>query len=176
MSRKIVIDRYSPELPPVCVATGATDNVQHYQLKFQFTPFWARFFFGAIGMLLFSKKTEIMVPFTPEAHAKYKRSQWMPAVIIIGGVVLGAMFMALGSSMALVGGLAMVAAIVGGLIYALVVTKSAGPMCKHMDDATLTLEIPSDLAADAIETGRMPAGGSSAGVAPPSASASRHLL
>lgn len=152
MSRDVVIPRHSPELPEICVATGATTDVQYFQVKLQYTPFWARFLLGAIGMLLFSQKAEIMVPFTPEAHAKWKRSQWIPAVVIIGGVVLGFLLMMAGSSGAAIGLLAMMGSIIGGLVYVFVVTKNAGPQCKSMDDSSITLSIPNDAAADAIDS------------------------
>lgn len=153
MSRKVVIERFAPELPPVCVATGATEGVEYYPVKFQYVPWWARFFFGAIGAALAARKADVMVPFTPEAHKRYKRAQWMPAVIIIGGMLLAFLPMAISSSLAAVGALGFIAAIVAGLVYAMTVTKTSGPICKYMDDAGITLVIPNEVAADAIETG-----------------------
>lgn len=168
MSRKVVIERYAPELPPVCVATGATGGVEYYLVKMQYSPWWARFFFGAIGAWLTMKKAEVMVPFTPDAHARYKRAQWMPAVIILGGMALSFLLMLTGSSvLAMVAALGFMGSIVGGLGYAMAVTKKAGPRCTHIDDTSITMEIPNTVAADAIERGVAPtSGGIPAGVAP----------
>ena len=168
MSRKVIIERHAPELPPVCVATGATAGVEYYPVKMQYSPWWARFFFGAIGAWLTMRKADVMVPFTPEAHTRYKRAQWIPAVIIVGGMGLSFLLMMTGSSaLAMVAALGFLGSLVGGLGYIMVVTRSAGPRCTHIDEATITVEIPNMVAADAIERGVVPtSGGIPAGVAP----------
>ena len=63
MSRKVIIERHAPELPPVCVATGATSGVEYHLVKMQYSPWWARFFFGAIGAWLTMRKAEVLLAF-----------------------------------------------------------------------------------------------------------------
>lgn len=145
------------DLPRVCVATGATEGVTYHKVSFQFVPVWARMsvaFCGIIGfviMALNTRRVQAEMPFTDAAFAHYKRARIIPAVIIVAGVPLMILPMLIDPDAVLLGFLMFIAAVIGAVVYAQAVTKHAGPVCKEIDEETITLELPNDDAARAFE-------------------------
>lgn len=145
------------DLPRVCVATGATEGVEYKRVKFSFVPMWARMsvaFCGLIGVVLMmmnTRRVEAEVPFTAEAWSRWQRAKIIPAAIILGGIPLIFLPILVDPDFAPIGFIAFFAAVIAGVVYAATVTKSAGPICKNIDEGTITLDIPSAEAAEAIE-------------------------
>lgn len=145
------------DLPRVCVATGATEGVTYQKVTFTFVPMWARLsvaFCGLIGvvlMMLNTRRVEAEIPFTQEAFARYKRARVIPLAIILGGLALMFVPMAISPDLILIGAVVFFAAVIGGVVYAQTVTKQSGPICKEIDEQTLTIELPNDAAARAFE-------------------------
>lgn len=146
------------DLPRVCVATGATEGVSYHKVKFQFVPMWARLsvaFCGLIGvvlMLLNTRRVEAEIPFTDEAFARFKRARIIPAILIVAAIPLIFLPMAIDPELIILGVLAFFAVVIGAVIYAQVVTKQAGPLCKEITDAEIVLDIPNEGAARAMES------------------------
>lgn len=155
------------DLPRVCVATGATEGVSYRKVKFQFVPLWARLsvaFCGLIGvvlMLINTRRVEAEIPFTDEAWGRFKRARIIPAVLIVGAIPLIFLPMAVDPDLILLGLVGFVAIVIGAVVYAQVVTRQAGPMCKEITEESLVLEIPNEDAARAIEA-RVTGGGAPA--------------
>ncbi|MBZ0117810.1 MAG: hypothetical protein K8H88_12480 [Sandaracinaceae bacterium] len=144
------------DMPRVCVTTGATEGVTFQKVTFTFVPLWARLsvaFCGLIGvilMLVSTKRVQAEIPFTDAAYSKWKMAKIIPALIIVGGIPLIFLPMLIDEDLAMVGLLAFIAAVIGAVVYAVTVTKAAGPFCKEITEDTLILEIPSDAAAEAM--------------------------
>ena len=155
------------DLPRVCVATGATEGVQYRKVKFTFIPMWARMsvaFCGLIGvilMMLNTRRVEADVPFTDDAWTRYQRAKWVPLVLILGGIPLMILPVLISPDLALVGFVAFLAIVIGAVVYATTVLKEAGPLCKNIDEESITLDIPNAEAAAAIEQ-RLAGGGRAA--------------
>jgi hypothetical protein len=167
---KTAVTRF--DLPPVCVATGATTGVSYQKLAFAYVPMWARLsvvFCGLIGVILILVNTQRVhaeVPFTDAAFAAYRRGKAIVAALIaaaflplIGGLLVAA-------DALLIGLVLFVALLVAAAIYATVVLKNLGPTCKEIDSAHIRLAIPSEAAANAIvERLGLGPGGAAAGAA-----------
>lgn len=145
------------DMPRVCVATGATEGVEYHRVKFSFVPMWARMsvaFCGLIGLILMAlntRRVEAEIPFTAEAWTRYQRAKIVPVVIILASLVLLVVPLMIDPDLALVGFVAFFAAVIGAVVYAVTVMKSSGPICKNIDETSITLEIPDAEAARAIE-------------------------
>jgi hypothetical protein len=106
-------------LPGVCLKCGAHPTHWRAQ-RYQYTPPWAFFFFGWIGVLIFSKKSSFQVPLCEQHRAEWKKwnliagLSWLPGVLMwVVGFVLasgggsaaaaGGMFLLLGTLVFFVG-------------------------------------------------------------------------
>jgi hypothetical protein len=144
----------APELPEICVATGATTGVRMRPASFVFVPTVARFaivFCGLIGMiaaLVMTKRATLVLPFTDEAWERWTRAKTVFLVVVIGGVaclvacaIAGYFYEGIGAFLVL---------LIGALVYHFVVVKPAGPSCVDIDEAYVTLELPNREASLAI--------------------------
>ncbi len=152
------------DLPKVCVATGATEGISYHKVKFQFVPMWARLsvaFCGLIGvvlMLINTRRVEAEIPFTDEAYARFKRSRIVPVFLILGAIPLMFLPMLIDEDLIILGALAFIAMVIGAVVYAQVVSRSAGPICKEITEDSIILEIPNEDAARAMDA-RLMGGG-----------------
>ena len=85
----LVLQKHAPALPGVCMKCGTTHDIQRRNVKFQWTPMWARMMVvlctigGAIAMLVTTKKAQLEIPLCAPCNAK-----WGQAVAaLIGGIV-----------------------------------------------------------------------------------------
>ena len=75
----LVLQKHAPALPGVCMKCGTTHDIQRRNVKFQWTPMWARM----IAMLVTTKKAQLEIPLCAPCNAK-----WGQAVAaLIGGIV-----------------------------------------------------------------------------------------
>jgi hypothetical protein len=143
------------DLPAVCVATGATEGVEHRRTTFTFIPMWARLavplcgLVGLIAMLVTMKRAEVELPFTAEAYSLWRRTQIITAVLLVSGV--GVLFAGIAVEELIFGLVAFLAVVAGAIAYAHLVGKGTGPSVKEITDHKLVIQIPNDQAADAIE-------------------------
>jgi len=143
------------DLPAVCVVTGGDQGVTYKPITFQWVPLWARLsvafcgIIGLIAMLVSTKRVRAEMPFNEGAYGAWKRKQW-----IGGGLVLASfpvLLLALLEPEWLLLGLGgFFALFVAGLAYLIAVARRAGPMCREIDDTHITLELPSEAAAQAF--------------------------
>jgi hypothetical protein len=145
------------DLPRVCVATGETEGVSYQKVTFTFVPLWARLsvgFCGIIGIILMivnTKKVEAEIPFTDAAFRTFKVARIVPLALILGAVALMVVPIVIDPELVLFSIVVFVAGLVAAIIYIQAVTRPSGPMVKEIDDEFITLEIPNDEAARAIE-------------------------
>lgn len=145
------------DLPEVCLATGAAEGVRYRPATFVFVPLWARLsvvFCGLVGivvMLVSMKRVRAELPFTEEAWDAWVRAKRVSAGLVVAAVVSLVVAVLLDYRFAMPGLVAFVALLVAAVAYSLTVVKQAGPLCKGIDDRVVTLELPNELAAEAIE-------------------------
>jgi hypothetical protein len=59
--------------PPVCVKCGTVQGIEWRNQKFVFTPFWAWYFMGWIGYLIFTKRSRFAIPVCQPCHSQWKK-------------------------------------------------------------------------------------------------------
>ena len=159
MSATVVLAKHAVtefDLPAVCVASGATEDVRYYPVKFSFVPMWARLsvaFCGLIGLVLMLasvRRVAVELPFTDDAFARFTRVRHAPPVLAVFAVLSLMAPLLLAPDQLAVGIVAFLGLLLAA-IYASVVVKGLGPVCKGIDETSVVLEIPSQAAADAIE-------------------------
>lgn len=144
------------DLPEVCLVTGATEGVRYRETSFVFVPIWARLsvaFCGLIGLVVMAvstKRARAELPFTDEAWQAWVRAKRIVGVLFFCAFAVLAVPL-LDLSPLLPGLVGFVAVLIAAVIYSMTALKGAGPMCKYIDDRIVTLEIPSEDAAVAIE-------------------------
>jgi hypothetical protein len=113
---KLLVAANGSTLPPMCMKCGAPPAVWRAQ-NYTYTPPWAFFFLGWIGLLIFSKRSSFQVPLCAEHQAAWKKwnllagLSWLPGVVlwVLGGIVadsdagIGAVFFLLGTLVFFVG-------------------------------------------------------------------------
>lgn len=157
-------------LPRVCVVTGSTDNVVFQKVQFQWYPQWIAVFacvplLMAIMAAVLTRRTKGELPFSQPAWEAWKKGKLIFGFSILGALVLffAGMF-ALGSKMAAVGGIMMVAAIVEPIVVFRMFLRGRGPRCTKIDKGLTHLKLPSAAAAEKIRQ-HLSAGKSAAPVA-----------
>lgn len=155
------------DLPAVCLATGKSEGVEYHKTTFQFIPMWARLsvvFCGLIGvilMLVATKRVEAEIPMTAEAFAAWSRAKKILIALILVAVAIMIVPMLIDPELIVVGIGAGFLLLIGAIVYSVVALKNSGPVCKEIDEETITLDVPSPEAASAIEA-RLGLGGSGA--------------
>jgi hypothetical protein len=151
------------DLPPVCLITGARDNVSFRKVKFAWYPRWVAFLifvpFGglllaAIVAMILTKKAAGELPFSDEGWSKWRMAKIMVAVDVLW--VIGAMFAGIGfaASETETGGV--IAALAFSSMVAVPVAIYFLFQRKRMvtptriTDTDLTIKIPSEEAAAAV--------------------------
>jgi hypothetical protein len=85
----LVLSKHAPALPAVCMKCGTTHDMQRRNVKFQWTPMWARMMVvlctigGAIAMLVTTKKAQLDIPLCAPCNARWGQA----FAALIGGVV-----------------------------------------------------------------------------------------
>ena len=77
------------DLPKICVISGAKDNVVFKDVKFSWVPPWARLF-GVLIQALVARRAAGKLPFTEEAHKRYKGAGLWMVLAVFGLLVLWA--------------------------------------------------------------------------------------
>lgn len=145
-------------LPRVCVATGAQGQVTFEKVQFQFIPKWIAIFAMApllylIFFMLLRKSASGTMPFSPEAWENVKaarRNVIFSVLGLIGACVLGGV---LAANLRDVGPLLFLVAIVGGIIAVVITSmriRKVFPYATFIDDANVTLTLPSPQAEQLI--------------------------
>jgi hypothetical protein len=138
------------DLPKVCVISGAKDNIVFKDVTFRWVPPWARLF-GVLIQALVARKANGQLPFTEEAHARYKASgKWM-ALGIFGMIVAWMLAGVLGGAIHAIVGLLFFAGSIA-LPIMLYIKKVKGNTIgvARIDSGNVELKIPSDPAANEI--------------------------
>ena len=81
-------------LPSLCLKCGAPPTVWRAQ-NYSYTPPWAFFFLGWLGLIIFSKRSSFQVPLCAEHQAAWQKwnviagLSWLPGIVlcVIGGLV-----------------------------------------------------------------------------------------
>jgi hypothetical protein len=119
---KLLVAANGSGLPAMCLKCGGA--AQHWRAqRYQYTPPWAFFFFGWLGILIFSKKSSFQVPLCQEHLADWKKwnliagLSWIPGVLlwVIGAAVADAAG-GLGGVLLLLGTLVFFVGLIGTLI------------------------------------------------------------
>ncbi len=89
------------DLPRVCVVTGQTQGVEFHPVKFSWYPRWVvalilvNLLVAAIVAQVLTKKVSGKLPFTPEAHAAWKKGKLLYGLSFVAFLVfIGAMIFA----------------------------------------------------------------------------------
>ncbi len=142
------------DLPRVCLLTGEQNNIVFKEMKFQYVPPWARLF-GALIQVLVARKAKGELPFSEAAHAAMKKGQLMFGLSFVGSFVLFGIFGAI--SGATRSGIPMLLGLAAAIALPIVVyqkmLKGKFVRCTMIEkDGRVTLNIPSDAAAQMIST------------------------
>jgi hypothetical protein len=92
---KLLVAANGSTLPPMCLKCGQPPTFWRPQ-AYQYTPPWAFFVLGWIGLLIFSKRSSFQVPVCEEHRALWKKwnliagLSWIPGTLFF---ILGAMLM-----------------------------------------------------------------------------------
>jgi hypothetical protein len=92
--------------PDVCLKCGVRHGLERRHQKFQFVPYWARFF-GPLIQWMVMKRSEFSLPLCPTCHGQWKKWNliaglaWVPFLLIMfagfaGGQDLGPILILLG--------------------------------------------------------------------------------
>lgn len=85
----LVLSKHAPALPGVCMKCGTTHDIQRRNVKFQWTPVWARMMVvlctigGAIAMLVTTKKAQLDIPLCAPCNTRWGQA----FAALIGGIV-----------------------------------------------------------------------------------------
>jgi hypothetical protein len=105
-------------LPDVCVKCGVRHGLDRRHQKFQFVPYWARFF-GPLIQLIVMKRSEFSLPICQTCHGQWKKWNliagltWVPFLLIM---FAGFGLEDVGPVLALVGFVGMLVALITTLI------------------------------------------------------------
>jgi hypothetical protein len=145
------------DLPRVCLITGATEDVVFKPVKFSWYPRWVAVFIifnliiAAILAMVLTKRAKGELPFTEEAHRRWKRGQTLLALSILAAIGLlfgGIYFLTVDIAPA---GLALwVLAVAVPIVVGLKFVRGKRVLCVKIDAQTVSLRIPSESAALAI--------------------------
>jgi hypothetical protein len=93
---KLLVAANGSPLPAMCFKCGG--HPAHWRpVKYQYTPPWAFFFLGWLGILIFSKRSSFQIPLCEQHRAEWKKwniiagLSWIPGAILwmLGAVVAG---------------------------------------------------------------------------------------
>ena len=92
---KLLVAANGSALPAMCLKCGGP--AQHWRAqRYQYTPPWAFFFFGWLGILIFSKRSSFQVPVCLEHQATWRKwnliagLSWRPGIVLfIAGAAIG---------------------------------------------------------------------------------------
>lgn len=146
------------DLPRICIVTGKTEGVVFKPVKFSWYPRWVaalviiNLLIAAIVAAILTKRVKGELPFTEEAYKQWKRGQVLFTLSVIAALVafFAGIIMLAGEKLAVVGLLLMLASFVGPIAIYLTQLKNKGPVVHRIADGTVTLQLPSAAATDAI--------------------------
>jgi tetrahydromethanopterin S-methyltransferase subunit C len=156
MAGDLLVVSRDAELPSVCMKCGMRDEIVRRNVKFQWTPVWARFLVfclvGAIIMLVTTKRANLEVPLCVRCDAQWGTAR---TGTIVGVVALLAALVAMRVSdehgaLAL-GVLAVVLA--AFVTFSVLYVRPRMLQVKRIDDAELTLKGVAPAAAEYISGG-----------------------
>lgn len=106
---KLLVAANGSALPAMCLKCGA--HPAHWRpVRYQYTPPWAIFFLGWLGILIFGKKSAFQIPLCQQHLAEWKKwnliawLSWLPGVFLfVLGAVVGAASSDAGAVIALIG-------------------------------------------------------------------------
>ena len=129
---KLLVAANGSALPAMCLKCGGP--AQHWRAqRYQYTPPWAFFFFGWLGVLIFSKRSSFQVPVCQEHQAAWKKWNLIAGLSWIPGVLFWAIGAAVGDDVGAV--LLLVGTVVffAGLFAALIVRSRKIVMPRKID-------------------------------------------
>jgi hypothetical protein len=160
MSRVISIpskELNSFDLPSICVVTGSREGVVFKPVKFSWYPRWVSYFaplaliVAVILAAILRKRVRGELPFTEKAWSDWRRGRIALALSMLAavvGLVVGVPFAFTVDPNV---GLASLAAVVGlPVLVGVTLLRGRAPVVMKITDTEITLRLPSDVAADAI--------------------------
>ncbi|MDY7226519.1 hypothetical protein [Hyalangium rubrum] len=138
------------DLPPVCVVTGQTENVEFKDVKFAWYPRWVAVFIlinlliAAIIATALTKRVKGKLPFTEEAFKAWKQGQVFFALSIVAaiGLFIGGIFLFLSENEVL-GGAAWLLCLAVPITVNFKFVRNKGPVVERIADGQITLKLPS---------------------------------
>jgi hypothetical protein len=145
------------DLPKVCLITGSTENVSFKPVKFSWYPRWIAVFIlvgwpiALILALVLTKRAKGELPFTEDAHRRWKLGQALLALSIIAALGLFVGGVALLVSDQPVFGIACLVLCLGlPITVGVVFVQGKRILCTKIDKEIVFLKIPSASAAGAV--------------------------
>jgi hypothetical protein len=154
-----IAEMNSIDLPPVCVGTGAQNEVKFHKVKFAWYPRWVAalilvpyggLLLAAVVAAILTKRAKGELPFSDLGWSRWRQAKLfigLSVVVLFAGIIGGIGLMI--AEIVEVGLLAFAL----GLIVPLAIYfafKSHGPQVLKITDSEITLKIPSAEAAQAI--------------------------
>lgn len=145
------------DLPRVCLITGSTENVVFKPAKFSWYPRWIAAFIligwpiALVLALVLTKRAKGELPFTEDAHRRYRLAQMLLALSIllalglfIGGAIL------LGSDQQALGFVCWAFCLAIPITVGIAFVRGKRILCTKIANDVVTLKIPSASAASAV--------------------------
>lgn len=146
------------DLPAICMVTGQTEGVTFKPVRFAWYPRWVaalilcNLLIMLIVALILTKRVKGELPFTEEGYRRWQRGRLLFGLSVFAGLGLffAGMALAINESglLALLAFIATVAVPVGTYIG---FARGNMVVVKKIDETTITLEVPSQEAAERIE-------------------------
>lgn len=158
------------DLPPVCVVTGASDDIVWRKTKVRYTPPWVfalilvHIVVAAVVGTILSRKATLELPYAREAYRSLRRhriillvASCLSVVLLIGGFML-----TWATENIPLGVTVMLGPLIATILYGAIVVSPRTPRARSMTDTHVTLRARSGAFVSAVMT-TLPAAGWAAG-------------